>query len=284
MVATASPPRRAAARGVPRPRRLLLNLLLGAGGRPLDVRQAIAACGLFGIAENTVRVTLVRLSAERLVAAPRRGVYALGPAARSLAADVAQWRRAEQRVRVWHGDWLAVHVGGLGRADRRGVRRRERALGLLGLAELERGLFLRPDNLAGGAGALRDRLERLGMGPGALVFAARDLDAARQRQARALWDGETLTRRYRETRRRLDAWLERSGRLALAGAARESFLLGHEAIHDIVFDPLLPAPLVDVTARRDLVDTARRFDRAGRSIWQRFLATVPSDPSVRSSP
>ena len=258
----------------PRPRRLLLNLLLGAGGRALGVRQAIAACALFGIAENAVRVTLARLSAEQLVIVPQRGRYALGPAARTLAADVAQWRRAEQRVRVWHGDWIAAHVGGLGRADRRSVRVRERALGLLGLAEIEHGLHLRPDNLAGGAAALRERLVRLGVEPGALVFAARDLDAARQRQARALWDGELLSRRYRETRRRLDAWLDRADAIDLDIAARESFLLGHEAIRAIVFDPLLPAPLVDVTARRDLVDAARRFDRTGRAIWQRFLAST----------
>ena len=272
-----------AASGAPRPRRLLLNLLLGAGGRPLGVRQAIASCALFGIAENATRVTLARLSAERMVVAPGRGLYALGPAARILAADVARWRRAEQRVRVWHGDWIVVHVGGLGRTDRRGLRIRERAFGLLGLAELERGLHLRPDNLAGGAAALRDRLARLGMEPGAPVFVARELDAARQRRARALWDGDALTRRYRETRRRLDGWLDRCDRLAPDCAAREAFLLGHDAIRDIVFDPLLPAPLVDVTARRDLVDAARRFDRTGRAIWQRFLASIPTDPSTRSS-
>mgnify|MGYP002138250712 CR=1 FL=1 len=74
------------------------------------------------------------------------------------------------------------------------LRARGRALGLLGLAEFERGLFLRPDNLAGGVDVARERLGRLGLGAGATVFIARGLEPSRERQARALWDGAALTR------------------------------------------------------------------------------------------
>ncbi|HEY5292026.1 MAG TPA: hypothetical protein VIJ43_06915 [Burkholderiales bacterium] len=35
--------------------------------------------------------------------------------------------------------------------------------------------------------------------------------------------------------------------------------------------PLLPAPLVDVAARRAFVDAVVRFDAAGHAIWSRFL-------------
>src|SRR5690606_30497791 len=163
--------------------------------------------------------TLARLSAAGLVEAVDRGEYRLGPGAASLADDVSTWRDAERRVRDWNGDWLAAHVGDLGRSDRAVLRARARALELLGLRELDRGLYLRPDNLAGGVAAVRARLLALGLEPEAAVFVARGFDAARERRAVALWDGRALTRAYRDTHGRLDAWLARADSLALDTAA-----------------------------------------------------------------
>ncbi|MDP1650864.1 MAG: PaaX family transcriptional regulator C-terminal domain-containing protein [Rubrivivax sp.] len=255
------------------PRHLILNLLLGAGGDALSASQAVASCALFGVRENSARVALARLAAAGLIEAASRGAYALGPKAACLAADVASWRRVEQRVGVWNGGWIAVHVGALGRSQRAALRTRDRALDLLGLREFERGLHLRPDNLGGGVAAVRARLLKLGLAPAALVFVARDFDPAREQRARSLWDGSALTQRYRETSRHLDGWLARAGRLGPEVAARESFLLGNDAIRALVFDPLLPAPLVDAQARRRFVDAVVRFDAAGHATWQRFFDT-----------
>jgi hypothetical protein len=143
------------------PRALILNLLLGAGGAPLGAREAVAACALMGVQEGSTRVALARLVAAGMLQPGGRGLYTLGAAAQPLAADVATWRAGEQRVRPWLGDWVAVHAGALGRSDRAALRSRERALDLLGLAELERGLYLRPDNLAGGVAGVRARLASL---------------------------------------------------------------------------------------------------------------------------
>jgi len=257
----------------PNPRHLILNLLLGAGGDGLSASDAVASCALFGVSENSTRVALVRLAAAGLVQAAGRGAYQLGPQAASLAADVARWRDAEQRVADWSGDWVAVHVAGLGRSQRAAVRTRDRALGLLGLVEFEHGLHLRPDNLAGGVAAVRARLAALGLEPAAPVFVARGFDAAADRRARALWDGAALNRRYRSTVQRLDRWLAGAAALAPDVAAREAFELGHDAIRTLVFDPLLPAPLVDVAARRQCADAVRRFDTAGHALWQAFFET-----------
>lgn len=263
-------------------RNLILNLLLGAAGMTLAAREAVAACALFGIRENSVRVALVRLVASGLVEAAGRGEYRLGPKAAQLAADVGTWRDAERRVAAWNDDWIAVHVGDLGRSDRVALRARDRALGLLGLRELDRGLFVRPDNLAGGVAEARERLYKLGLEPQAAVFVARAFDPARERRAAALWDGEALSRGYRDTRARLEQWLAGAGALGLDAAARESFLLGNDAIRQLVFDPLLPAPLVDVAARRAFVDAVLRFDAAGHEIWNRFLRDeVPSRSAAR---
>ncbi len=262
------------------PRSLLLNLLLAAGGRGLTVRAAIASCALFGIRENSVRVTLVRLAGADLIESAGRGVYRLGPRAIALAGDVATWRSAEERVQDWHGGWIAVHVGPLGRSDRAALRTRERALAMLGLRELDRGLCLRPDNLVGGVDGVRGRLQRLGLGDAA-VFAATQLDMVREARARALWDGAALTRAYRSTRLELEAWAARAAKLDEETAAREAYLLGNAAIRKLVFDPLLPAPLVDTDERRALAEAVRRHDAAGRAVWRRLrLAPGPRGGGV----
>jgi phenylacetic acid degradation operon negative regulatory protein len=254
----------------PNPRHLILKLLLGAEGRPLSARDAIGACALFGIRENSVRVALVRLSAAGMIEAETRGTYRIGPNAAELADDVRAWRTAESRVRKWSGGWIAVHCGALGRDDRAGLRRRARALEMLGFRELHRGLFLRPDNLAGGVAEVRARLYKLGLDAEAAVFAVSGLDGERDVQARSLWNGKALTKSYVQMRQRLEKWLARAKGLDLEAAARESFLLGNDAIRTLVFDPLLPEPLADVNERRAFVDTVLEFDRVGHAIWRKL--------------
>src|SRR5262249_56395133 len=122
---------------------------------------------LFGISENSVRVTLARLLADRFVARDERGAYRLGPGAEAVSRQVASWRDLGARMRSWDGGWLAVHTAGLGRANRTQCRRRTRALSWLGFRELRPGLAVRPDNLAGGVDAGRTQLRALGLQPGA---------------------------------------------------------------------------------------------------------------------
>jgi phenylacetic acid degradation operon negative regulatory protein len=251
----------------PQPRSLILNLLLAADDATLSAREAIGACALFGIRENSVRVALARLSAAGMIEAAERGSYRLGPAAVGLAGEVASWRDAERRTREWRGDWVAVHLGKLPRGR---AHEHERALAMLGLRELDPGLYLRPDNLAGGVDAVRTRLSTLGVDERAAVFVIRDLDTAREARARRLWDGKRLNRLYRERRAALERWMTRADGFELDVAAREAYLHGNEAIRQLVFDPWLPAPLVDVDARRAFVDTAKHFDDFGHRIWRRL--------------
>lgn len=259
----------------PNPKHLILNLLLAAEGEAMSARDAINACTLFGIRENSVRVALVRLGATGMIEAAGRGTYRLGPKAAQLASDVASWRNIEQRVCDWRGGWIAVHLGGLGRSDRVAVRARDRALALSGLRELDAGLYVRPDNLVGGVAGVRERMYKLGLDAHAPVFVARDFDDDSEERARRLWDGRQINRGYRELRRRLERWLARADELEADVAAREAYLLGHEAIRQLVFDPLLPTPLVDVAERRAFLDVVLRFDRAGHLIWQQLRPPMP---------
>jgi phenylacetic acid degradation operon negative regulatory protein len=268
----------------PTARSLILNLLLASEERSQSARETIASCALFGIRENNVRVALARLVAEGLIEPTRRGIYRLGPRAAALADDVATWRTAEDRVRAWAGGWITVHVGPLGRSDRVALRARDRALAMLGLRELDRGLYVRPDNLEGGVDEARERLLRLGLEPAAAVFVATGFDAEREARARNLWDGERLSQAYRTARRELEQWHMRAGTLGPEAAAREAYLLGNEAIRQIVFDPLLPAPLVDVEERRAFVAAVRRHDDAGRDCWRRLhLGHGANDAAIPNS-
>jgi phenylacetic acid degradation operon negative regulatory protein len=256
--------------GAPNARRIIMGLLLADGDQPLSSRQVVTACALFGISENSARVALARLSASGLIASAERGSYQLGEAATALAGDVATWRESEARLGDWSGQYIAVLTGALGRTDRSALRRRERALDMLGFRELDKDCFLRPDNLRGGVEAVRQRLYALGLEAEAPVFIASGFDHSRTTRLPALWDGESLNQLYRRQQAQLTRWLERADQLEPEDAARESFLLGGRAIRHIVFDPLLPAPLVDADARHDFIQTVKAFDRAGYAIWQRL--------------
>lgn len=261
------------------PKSLILELLLANGEKPLTAREAIHASALFRISESSLRVTLTRLSATGLIEAAGRGAYRLGPAAVDLAGDVATWRTLETRLRPWAGGYIVVHSGALGRSDRAALQRRERALQMLGFRVFERGLHIRPDNIEPDIDAVRQRLYKLGLGREAAVFKASNFDAARESAVRQLWDGGALNRMYMQLNVQLETWLAGADQLALEVATRESFFMGGGAIRQLVFDPLLPEPLVDAAARHAFIQTVHRFDAAGRAIWQRFFASLADTPS-----
>ncbi len=261
------------------PKNLILDLMLAAGDKPLSARDAILAGALFQISDNSLRVTLARLSAAGLIETAERGAYRLGPAATDLAGEVASWRTLESRLRTWQGSYIVVHCGALGRHDRAAPQRRERALQMMGFRLLERGLYIRPDNIESDLDAVRQHLYKLGLDHEAAVFRASGLDPARESIVRQLWDGQALTQSYRHLRVELEQWLIGAEQLPLDAAARESFLLGGKAIHHLVFDPLLPEPFVDSQARHVFIQTVHHFDATGRAIWARFFASVAETPS-----
>jgi phenylacetic acid degradation operon negative regulatory protein len=259
------------------PRRFLLKLLFASEGQSLTIRELLAAGEVLGFSPNSLRVALVRLTSEGLIESSARGVYGLGPEAAPLAEDVGHWRLGEQRVRPWAGEWIVVHTGGLARTDRTALRRRARVLELLGLREYARGLYLRPDNLAGGVAEVRARLRQLGLESEASVIVAREFEPVELERIYKLWNGRALTRQYQRTREQLETWLKRADDLETTVAAREVFRAGDQAIRTLIFDPLLPEPLVDVAARAAFTDTVLRFDDAGHRIWRTLSLQGPAE-------
>ncbi|OMZ25581.1 PaaX family transcriptional regulator C-terminal domain-containing protein [Burkholderia pseudomallei] len=265
----------------PTARHLILDLLVAKDGEPLQVREAIIACRLFGLTENSVRVALARLAAESLVEGAERGSYRLGPSAVELSEELTAWRTVESRLRRWSGAYLMVSCISLGRVDRTALARRERALEMFGFREWDKSLYVRPDNIAGNVDSVRRRLTKLGVEPAAAVFVAMGFDAPQEARIRALWDGDALSDTYRTLGAQLEDWLARAPELDLDVAAREAFLLGGKAIRQVVFDPLLPEPFVDVAARAAFIECARRYVGAGHRIWRALLDSEhPSAPGA----
>lgn len=262
----------------------MLDLLSTLAGRSAPVRFLVAAADLFDIDPNATRVAITRLLSSGLVERDERGAYRVGAAAAPVVARLNSWRSMEKRTRDWDGSWIGTTPQACccSKDDRSASLK---ALEFLGLREFAPGLWIRPDNLKGGLDAVRDALVGLGIPASCPVFRIRDLDAASEARARALWDADALRGLYR----RLTADLERSATgLPLLDAKRamaESFLIGGEAIRRIVLDPLLPDAIVPTTERETLVRAMTAYDEVGRRCWapfgQRFGILVDDPPMDR---
>jgi phenylacetic acid degradation operon negative regulatory protein len=237
----------------------------------MPVRALVAAAALFSISENSVRVALARLLADGLIERDERGAYRLGPDAQAVSRRVTSWRNLDARLRRWTGGWLGVHTAGIGRAARARLRRRLRALDWLGFRELRPELWIRPDNLADGVDEVRRQLQALGLEPEATVFELAGLDRETEAAARALWPTGRLAAGYRSTRLALERSERALAALPEERAMVESFQLGGAAIRQLALDPLLPDALLPSDERAALLETMRRYDRAGRACWARFM-------------
>ena len=237
----------------------------------LPVRALVQAASVFDIAENSVRVAIVRLRAEGLLESPGRGAYRLGPRAQVVNETIHGWRTLANRIGSWDGSWIAVFTADLSRTDRPCLRRRLRALRYLGFEELKPGLFLRPNNLTPGIEGVRDELIALGLEDEASVFRMKDLSDREERRARALWDAPSLEQRYSKLHGELTSSMSQLEDLSLDDSLREAFMLGREGIRHVVLDPLLPNPLVDEDKRSALVDVLQSYCDKGLDLWARFL-------------
>jgi phenylacetic acid degradation operon negative regulatory protein len=253
------------------PRRLILDLLLAGNGLPLSAKEAVAACVLFEIGEVSARVALTRLLADGLTeSAGRRGLYKLGANAVKIAAEVGTWRTTSHRAREWHGDFITIHTSSLGRTDRSALSRRERAFKMLGFQELEKGLHIRPNNIEANVSAVRNRLNSLGLEADAIVCVSSDFDDSIELRIKALWNCADIIESYRATSHQLEQWMSTADQLTLKVAAQESLLLGRAAIHQVVFDPMLPASMLDLNEREKFINTVIKFDQVGSVIWKRL--------------
>jgi phenylacetic acid degradation operon negative regulatory protein len=253
----------------PTARRLIIDLLSTLReGAAMPVGALVEAGGLFGLSGNNVRVSIARLLAGRQITRDERGRYRLGERTRPIGRRVRSWRDLNRTPRRWSGGWIAVHSAATGRA---GKAARERALRLLGFAMLQRGLWLRPDNLAASIAEVRAELAALGLPKGDLVFSLCELDRDGERRARCLWDVGEIRRTHRELRGEIARSTARLPKLSTGAAMAESYLLGGRALRHLILDPLLPEQICPTAERDALFSAMRDYDRLGRLAWASLL-------------
>ena len=255
----------------PSPRLLLLRLLTVADNHILNISEAILAGSVFDMTENSIRVTMARLTQAELAEAVAPATYRLGSKAQKLGDDVASWHTFDRKTIESDGSWIAAATSGLPRSDRKILRARDRALSLLGFRELDKALYIRPNNLQVGIEGVRKRLLNLGLGEEVIIFKACDFDNQRQKKALSLWSDMQLAKHYEEMSYKLNHWLAHKDDLSADMALREVFMLGDAGIRSVIFDPLLPAPLVDEAARKQYFNTVQRFNDEGRRLWLAFF-------------
>lgn len=254
------------------PKQLILQLLSAAPDNAVSVRGLTHASDLLGISKNALRVALTRLKTDGMVLSVRRGMYTLGPRAIPLQRQIADWRMREALVRDdWDQSWVGVHAGCWPRADRTWLRARERVLQMLGFQTPCDGLWLRPNNLDLSVTELHGRLVDVNVPAATPVFEMRALGPFEER-ARSLWDRAAMNESYREGIQQLAAARLRLQDKPVEPAAAEAFEVGGHAIRHILFDPLLPDPLVDVSARRDYLKAVKSFVQFGRALWLQVLS------------
>jgi phenylacetic acid degradation operon negative regulatory protein len=249
---------------------LILDLLSTVRSGAMPVRALVAAGELFDVAGNSIRVELARLLARGLIERNERGQYRLAGAAEAVQSRVVAWRRVEDQMLEWRGDWVGVHAT-VARGTRTANRRRRRAFELLGFRELEPGLWVRPDNLRGGVTEIRRQLRRLGVEESTPVLLLSQLDDQTEARARKLWDVNTLRAGYREICSALAASEKAVLHATVEEAMVETFLVGGRAIRRLAYDPLLPEPLVAAEERQRVIRAMKKYDDIGRQCWGPFM-------------
>ena len=257
-------------------KKLILNLVKEAQ-QPISAQVMVRMAELFSVEANNVRVTLNRLTRQDLLDLTERGVYVLGPAARHLAERQSAWRRTEEKVRPWGGQWITIYTAHLGRRDRKMLRQRQRATQMLGFSEFYQGLLIRPDNLQASLADLTQQLFHLGLESEACVFRADGFNEESEPSPEALWPVTEINARYRENTEEMLSWRSSFENKPLDVAARECFLIGDRVLRDIAYDPLLPEQIVDQQARSEMVATMANFDDLGKSIWRELISRFIAD-------
>lgn len=251
-------------------RHLIIDLLMASNGLPITIRQLLLAASLFDFSENSIRVAVTRLSSDGMIESAGRGKYQFTSQWQAWASDMLKRKHGIQAIKPWSYDYLAVFTGALGRVDRTALKRRERALRQDGFRELETGLFIRPDNLAESFDETSHRLKINGLEPDANIFRVSHLDSTSAHKVASLWHSETLNQTYHSISQKIQAWLAHMHTLDVEQAARESLLLGREAIPLLMNDPLLPPPLIDEAARNQFASDVQQLDQVGQGLWQQL--------------
>lgn len=244
---------------------------LGASrGRALSAPTLVAGAEILGVSGNATRLALSRLKARGDLHLAGRGRYVLSPLRRNAIAHVRSFKTGFAERVKWKGGFLGVLTGDLPRGNASRVARTERALDLSGFRAFRHGMWVRPDNLAGGRVVVSTHLLRLGLDEGAETVELH-LDATQLRTLERAWDIAGDEAKARALTERVLKFLAGSQKLSRRAAAAESFWLGDEVLRFLARDPLLPETMADPEPRKRLADAMATLDEQGFALWASIL-------------
>jgi phenylacetic acid degradation operon negative regulatory protein len=248
----------------------LLKLLGVVNNDVLDITAAIQAGAVFDLSPNNIRVAINRLQSSGLIEPMTRGAYQLSIKGRVLRDEISLWRSAESLIQPWDGSWIAA-LTTVNKSNRSILRNTNRAFALVGMQELHSGLYIRPNNIQQGTTTIKKKLLSLECDPNIILFNAENFDPPHAKNASQLWDTVQMEKSYLEQTQILNESMLNIKSMQLKDAARESYLLGDHAIKKIIFDPLLPSPLINIESRLQFRQTLIEYDKIGHQIWSTLL-------------
>ena len=256
----------------PTAKRLILSLLSQPHMATLSLRQLIAWGELLGQTPAAIRVTAGRLVNEGLLETVGRGVYTIAPKGLALKNKASEWITVIDQLRYWKGGWLCIHTAHLSKTNRGDLRKRQRALRLLGFKEFVDGIWIRPDNLKFNASQMFSKLCILGLDSNALLLRSDVIKHGQARSPLELWDGNALNASYERGVALLQSSEQKLKGEDLRTVTRETFLVGEHIIRQINTDPLLPPDCVDTLKRKKLIQSMKQYSKFCHFKWSQFLA------------
>jgi len=229
-----------------------------------------------------MRVSLSRLVANGDVLLESRGRYSLAPAARAPVDHVRTFRTGFAKRIAWQGGFLGVFTADLPRRNPTIVRRRERALDLVGLRRFRHGVYIRPDNLEGGRAFVAKHLDELGLDAEADVVSL-ELDPSRPVALETLYSVPEDAARAISLEAKVRSLLARMGRGSTHREAKESFFLGDEVLRFLARDPLLPESVSDPAPRHALAVAMTTLDERGHEVWHATITEFESAREVKDA-
>jgi phenylacetic acid degradation operon negative regulatory protein len=250
---------------------LILDVLAASAARQRTAQELCCAGAIMGHSDATMRVALTRLAQQGKILKRERATYSLNTERNRLQLEIEHWRERVQWIVSWQGEWIVVHDGATDRSDKTGLRRHERALLLRGFRKWKQGLFVRPNNLVGGAATLRHDLDDLGLAKGTELFAAVGFSDHQKSELLRLWNIPALQREYKRLLARTQDGRRRLLELRPENAARESLLVGRDLIGHILRDPLLPFEILAEAQLPSLVREIDEYQTRSRKIWDKVI-------------
>ena len=257
---------------------LILDVLRASRTTVWSVRKLVEFASLFDLSENSIRVTLSRLVSADLVETDVRGYYRMSVNSEAIGEWIDFWMQGEQRVKEWQGDWLVL-------LSKRPLKKAEcQQLDIVanrfGFRMVD-SYWIRANNLVMTIDVIRDLIICSSNIPElSFLQMTSAFDSSGEIDFTKLWSRNTLEKSYHHC----DKLLQQSMLRFPAGdhtntlaALKESFLLGGHAINMLVLDPLLPASMVDVSARAKLTETMLAYNEHFHETWLHFFETKTFD-------